>query len=424
VTYEEALQYIASLQARGWRLGLDRMEEFVRRAGLEDAIGTGGSPGFIHVAGTNGKGSTTAYLQSMLVENGYRTGAFFSPYVVDPRERVQFGRDLIGKEDFANLTEWLRPIGESLDDTEFGGVTEFEFKTGLAFTYWRMKRCEWVALEVGLGGRLDATNVVNPRATIITSISLDHTNILGNSIEEIAVEKAGIVKAGVPLMVGEMPDGALRPILEIADQRHAPVWRFGKEVRWDSDTVITPRREHRGIKPGIRGAKQEVNVSLAIAAMDAAGATNEEDAMRAGAARAFIPGRFQELEFQGRRILLDGAHNAEAAQVLRKSLEDLYPGRRLLLVTNMLQGHGVPEFYGPIRELVDHAFVCPIDFHRTRPADETARELNALGISATAVDSVGEAMSRSMNIAKDHHLILVTGSFYLVGEVLHYVPGY
>src|SRR5579859_4343554 len=136
MTYDQAIAYIASLAPRGWRLGLDRMREFLHRASLDDAVGGTNAPQFIHVTGTNGKGSVTAYLQSMLVEQGYRTGAFFSPYVYEPRERIQFGREMISEMDLSRLTEVLQVPAESLSDTEFGGATEFEFKAAVGFKYW------------------------------------------------------------------------------------------------------------------------------------------------------------------------------------------------------------------------------------------------------------------------------------------------
>jgi dihydrofolate synthase / folylpolyglutamate synthase len=206
--YQQAQDYIASLAQRGWRLGLDRMTEFAARADLVGSLGDGDSPKFIHVAGTNGKGSVTAMLQSCLVDQGHRTGAFFSPYVVDPRERIQFGREMISKEDLAAIATKLMPIGESLSETEFGGVTEFEFKTAMGFEYWKQKECDWVALEVGLGGRLDATNIITPASSAIVSISYDHVSILGETLAEIAREKAGVIKPGRPVVVGEMPDEA------------------------------------------------------------------------------------------------------------------------------------------------------------------------------------------------------------------------
>ncbi|MCH7945095.1 MAG: bifunctional folylpolyglutamate synthase/dihydrofolate synthase, partial [Armatimonadetes bacterium] len=186
LSFDDAVARLGDLRRRGWRLGLDRMQEYVRRLGLQDKLGQPGGPKFIHVAGTNGKGSVVAFLQSMLVEQGFKTGAAYSPYVYDIRERVQLGRKLISKSDFARLAVRLLDVGEDLERTELGGPTEFELKTALGFAYWAEQGAEWVALEVGLGGRLDATNVVDPAASIIVSIGLDHTHILGETLSEIA----------------------------------------------------------------------------------------------------------------------------------------------------------------------------------------------------------------------------------------------
>ena len=245
MTYEQALAYIAALEPRGWRLGLDRMQEFVHRAGLDQSIGNPSGPQFIHVAGTNGKGSTTAFLQSILVESGYRTGSFFSPFVVDPRERVQFGRELIGKQELADLTEALIPVADSLTDSEFGGITEFEFKTAIGFQYWKQRHAEWVALEVGLGGRLDATSVVTPCASIIVSIGLDHMHILGDTRAKIAFEKAGVIKPGAPVIVGDLPPDALEVVTEVAQANTAPIWRWGHEVLWDKAPLKTVSKDAR-----------------------------------------------------------------------------------------------------------------------------------------------------------------------------------
>jgi dihydrofolate synthase / folylpolyglutamate synthase len=416
MTYEDAVAYVASLEPRGWRLGLDRMQELVKRANLADATGAGPSPQFIHVAGTNGKGSTTAYLQSLMVEAGYRTGAFFSPYVVDPRERVQFGRDLISKDDFASLTRELMPIAESLSDTSFGGVTEFEFKTALAFLYWKRKECEWVALEVGLGGRLDATNVVAPNATIIVSISLDHMQFLGETIAAIASEKAGIIKAGVPCIVGPLPREAMDIVEVRTRELGCQLWKFGEEVLWKDGLVATPRREHHGIRPGILGARQEINVSLAIAAMDCIGMSGSQDEVREGALRASAPGRFEEHVIEGKVVVFDGAHNAEAAQTLRESLDRRYPGRELVLVTNMLQGHDLTPFYEPLAARSAH--VAPINFHRGRQIAETATELRQIIQSVTEHESVGSALGAALQQASSRDVIVVTGSYYLVGDAL------
>jgi dihydrofolate synthase/folylpolyglutamate synthase len=415
MTYQEAVAYIASLAPRGWRLGLDRMQAFCARAGLEPALGAPEGPQYVHVAGTNGKGSTTAYLQSLMVESGVKTGAFFSPYVVDPRERVQLGRELIAPEELAAITEELRPVAEAFTETPFGGITEFEFKTALGLRCWQRNACEWVALEVGLGGRLDATNVVTPRASVIVSIGLDHTSILGDSLEQIAYEKAGIIKPGVPAVIGQMDDVPRQVMESAARERGAPLWRYGSDVRWEDGAVITPVRRVEGLRPGIVGEMQGHNLALAIAALDAAGLSIDEDAIRRGAVRAYVPGRFEAREVRGRTVLLDGAHNADSARVLRASLDRHYPDQRIVLVSNMLQGHEVSAFYGPLAERIASAHVVPIDFHRARGVDETVATLTGLLPRVQGHASVAEGIEAAL--AEDG-LVLVTGSFYLVGEVM------
>lgn len=403
MTYHQALEYIASLQARGWRLGLDRMEEFVRRAELTDAIGAPGGPQFIHIAGTNGKGSTTAYVQSLLIEHGYQTGAFFSPFVIDPRERIQLNRHLISKNAMARLTTWLKPIGESLSETEFEGVTEFEFKTALGFSLWKRKKCDWVALEVGLGGRLDATNVVTPRCSIVTSISRDHVGILGDSIAAIAVEKAGIIKPGVPVVLGDLPADAIRVMRVIAEEN-------GSE--------IIPRQEFPVPVYGITGAKQPHNFDLACTALRAAGLKLDREKIDLAARNAFIPGRFQVETMNGREVVFDGAHNAEAADVLLASLRARYPDKNLLLVANVLLGHEITEFFDPLKGAFESVYVVPIDSPRARPVTETVKALAGFAPSIYAFDSIRGGLDAALNDASDDDVVVVTGSYYLVGEAL------
>ncbi len=425
MTYEQALAYIAALEPRGWRLGLDRMQEFVHRAGLDQSIGNPSGPQFIHVAGTNGKGSTTAFLQSILVESGYRTGSFFSPFVVDPRERVQFGRELIGKQELADLTEALIPVADSLTDSEFGGITEFEFKTAIGFQYWKQRHAEWVALEVGLGGRLDATSVVTPRASIIVSIGLDHMHILGDTRAKIAFEKAGVIKPGVPVIVGDLPPDALEVVTEVAQANTAPIWRWGHEVLWDKDqhAVTTPNGTHSGLFPSLVGQIQEHNLTLAVAALDAAGALKDEESIQTGAAAATIPGRFQRIQYRGRTILLDGAHNPDALAVLRQALEAEYGAKRCILVTNMLQGHEPEQFFVQLKDQVSTVHVVPISFHRSTPVPDMVEHLQKTFSTVTGHESVMDGVDAAVAESQPDDIVLVTGSFYMVGEVIRGIGG-
>jgi len=427
------------------------MREFARRAGLDDALGIHPSdnpasqqssnpaiqqsPRFIHIGGTNGKGSTTAYLQSILHESGYRTGAFFSPYVYDPRERIQLGRELIPEGIFSGLTAMLKPIAEEFTETEFGGISEFEFKTAMAFLFYKRLQCEWVALEVGLGGRLDASNIVSPACSVIVSVGLDHTNILGDSVEQIAHEKAGIVKPFTPVIIGQMPDSARRVIEAEAEKRDSPVWLYGRNITVDDDSdrsivVTTPKGRHAGLRLGIKGAMQRHNMALAVAACDAAGATRTLGGLQKGTAKAAIPGRFEVLKVRGKTVILDGAHNADAAAVLVETLRAYLSGRhatsiarsqgtreKILLVTGMVAGHDPITFYRWFHGVASVAFAVPISFHRSLEAEAVKAAMNShipeIHVSTTS----REGLEAAIESAADEDVVLVTGSFYLVGEL-------
>jgi len=420
MTFEEAIARVTSLQGRGWRLGLDRMEEFLRRAGLDDVLARGStSPRYIHVAGTNGKGSVTAFAQSLLVELGYRTGATYSPYVYDVRERIQFGRESVSQDEFANLVEALWPVASEMESTELGGPTEFEFKTAMGFLYWKRQRCEWVAIEVGLGGRLDATNVVDPACSVVTTIEWDHADILGDTLGKIAAEKAGIVKPGRPVVIGKMAREPLEVILEIAAERGAPAIVWGRDVVAETQEgrvrVAGPGYSYNGLQPGIAGVVQPHNLALAIAALHAGGAVQNasEEAIRRGAALTSIPGRMESRRGAGRDWILDGAHNPQAA---RSVVQSVVPGRLpRTMIAGMLSGHDALTFFSEFTDLVTSVHLAPIDFHRSRDPFELGNEISSLFPRVEPHASVEEAVDAA--IAEGVEPILVTGSFYLVGEV-------
>ncbi len=415
MTFAEAVEALGRLGKRGWRLELDRMRELVRRLDLDH------TPRYVHVAGTNGKGSVTAFVQSLLVEQGYRTGATYSPYVFSIRERVQLGRNLISESDFARWVGRVLAVGDELEGTELGGPTEFEVKTAVGFGYWSEQRCDAVALEVGLGGRLDATNVVtDPAACVIVSIGLDHTAILGETLGKIAAEKAGIVKPGRPVVVGEVHPEAWESIHFAASVRGAPVWRFGRDVHLgpglDGWTVETPNGVYGGLNPGIRGAMQPHNMALAVAALDAGGLLRDPTALARGVSRARLPGRFQTVHHSGQRYLLDGAHNAESAEHLVASLPLLpdWPVPTVLL-TGMVEGHDPRRFYTPLAPVVQEVHIVPIASERSRSPLTLALSMGDLFPAVTAHETLeaGLAAARS----REGALILVTGSFYLLGDV-------
>ena len=414
MTYDEALAYIASLAPRGWRLGLDRMEEFARRAELLPS-----DQQFIHVAGTNGKGSTTAMIQSALVAQGFSTGSFFSPYVVEPRERVQVGREYISEEELAAITAYLKPIGESLSETEFGGVTEFEFKTAIGLECWKRHKCDWVALEVGLGGRLDATNIVTPACSAVVSIGLDHVSILGNTLEEIAFEKAGILKPGCPGVIGNMQPGPRSIIERQAAELQCRLWRVGYEVTYEATSagvrVTTPNSEIE-LEPSLFGDIQLHNAAVAFASLELAGAATDFEAIQRGFATAAIPGRYQRQIRNGSEWIFDGAHNPDSAKVLAAMLQqDLK--QNLICVTGMLDGHDPEEFYPKIAPFVKEFWIVPVDNPRSMSPEALERTLVKLGLKTRAFDSTVAAIEAADH-AEGTEGYLVSGSFYAVGEIM------
>lgn len=410
MTFDEALRAIADLAPRGWRLGLDRMEAFVRVADLTDAVGP--PRRFYHIAGTNGKGTTTAYVQALLNAHGIPAGAFFSPYVYNPRERVQGPNGLIPEQDFVTLTEVLLTAEKKLAGTEWEGVTEFEFKTALGFAYWKQLQLPAVALEVGLGGRLDATNVVHPAATAIVSIGLDHVAILGNTVAEIAAEKAGIVKPGVPLILGEVPDEAEGVISGVAQELGAPIWRVGQEIQYDESSIRVQGQLLGDLEHRMRGAAMPHNFAVAAGMLAASGIELDPEAVRVAASTAACPGRYEVLPAPWGTIILDGAHNEDSARVLAEALRrDGH--ENLVWVTNMLHGHDPAPFARHLLPHVKEVRVVPLSFHRARTVEECATELSGQFENVVQFDRREDAFAN----LPPGTTALVTGSFYLLGEL-------
>lgn len=417
-SFQEAVDYLTGLAPRGWRLGLDRMEEFIRLAGLQAFTKGAEKPAYVHVAGTNGKGSTTAFLQAMMLSQGYRTGAYFSPYVYDPRERVQFGYEVIPQDDFARGVGLLAGLAAKLEGTDFEGVTEFEMKTALGFWYWREKQAEVVALEVGLGGRLDATNVIEPAASIIVSIGWDHMTILGNSLQEIAWEKAGVIKPGKPVVVGRVSPEAAGAIQSRIDEVGAHAWWMDRDIVIESHSsgvkVSTPGGTIQ-LEPSLFGEIQHHNSALAYAALEMGGLIRDPAAAALGASHARIPGRFQRIEAYGKTWILDGAHNLDAGQILSKQLTEA-DLKGVGLLTGMLHGHDPEPFFNNLYPFISQVFLARIDFHRTMDPNDLLPIFEERDFPAHSFQEAATAVAAAAG--SEARVILVTGSFYLVGEVM------
>lgn len=430
MTYPEALEYTASLLKFGIRLGLERFRELLRRAGDPQTAFRA-----VHVAGTNGKGSTTAFIASVLREAGYRTGHYLSPHLFDFRERIQVDGALIPSEAYARQVERLKPIAlELARDERYGPTTEFELITAAAFGHFAEEGVEVAVLEVGLGGRLDATNAIPPPlAAVITSIGLDHQEVLGHSLRQIALEKAGILKPGVPVVTGVLQEEAFEAIREVARERGCPLHRVEPAalrradgyVYYASDArgllVWLPQTPLIGLQLALRGTFQQANAAVAAATLHLLRGRGLEvslEALRRGLEGARLPGRFQILWLHNppRTLVLDVAHNQDGARALAESLEQAFPGRKALFVVGMKSNHDPAEFLPPLREYVDRLWVCE---PRTspRPVGELLEAARRLHLPAQAAPSIPEAVQRALEHAAPDQPVVLTGSLLTVSEL-------
>ncbi|WP_018466850.1 bifunctional folylpolyglutamate synthase/dihydrofolate synthase [Calidithermus timidus] len=430
MNYGEALGYTASLLKFGIQLGLERFRELLRRVGDPHTAFRA-----VHVAGTNGKGSTTVFIASVLREAGYRTGCYLSPHLFDFRERIQVNGVLIPPEAFARQVERLKPVVEALaQDERYGQTTEFELITAAAFGHFAEEGVEVAVLEVGLGGRLDATNVIPPPlVAVISSIGLDHQELLGHSLRQIALEKAGILKPGVPVVTGVTQGEALEAIEEVARQQGCPLHRVEPAAQRRADgyayyasdarglSIWLPEAPLIGLRLALQGHFQHANAAVAAAALNRLrkqGLAIPEEALRQGLERARLPGRFQVLRIQNppRTLVLDVAHNQDGARALAEALQHAFPGQKGLFVVGMKNNHDPAEFLPPLKEHVGRLWVSQ---PRTnpRPLEELLEVAHHLHLRVQAMPSIPAALEQALERATPEQPVVLTGSFLTVGEL-------
>ncbi len=424
----------------GWRLGNDRI------AALAELLGNPHRRyAVIHVAGTKGKGSTTALSAGILQAQGFKVGSYFSPYVYDVRERIQVNGQPIPRSDFARLVTEVRPHIEAVATTELGQTTEFELKTIIGMLYFAERGVDYACIEVGIGGRLDATNIVSPIVTVITNIGLDHTELLGVTHAEIAGEKAGIIKSGIPCFTATARPDALSTIRRIALERNSPLALVRRDdtakktvdgtiVSWNVDpandqfgpvTVITPSKTYSNLTMRMGGLYQRENAACAIAAVEEAlerrGAPLQEESVRAGLASTALPGRLTVMRLaDGPLVVMDGAHNPLAASALSQAIASLRQAHRIRhvrLVIGMVGGHSPDEVLSALAPGAELVVTCQPDWKRAQPAEVIARAARPYCADVRAVESVLDAARSALRGAGPDTLVLITGSFYTVGEV-------
>lgn len=418
MTYEQAIQQISSLLRFGMKPGLERIENLLSLLGNpQDSLK------FIHVAGTNGKGSTCALLASVLKKAGYRTGLFTSPYVSDFCERMQIDGEMIPHEALSALLEHTMPLVDRM--AQNGEViTEFELITAIGLQWFAQQKCDIVVLEVGLGGRLDATNVIKtPLVSVITSISLDHTAILGDTVDKIAYEKSGIIKeGGVTVCYPDQPAPALRVIRETAAQRHNQfILADLNSVTQLSANLTGTGLEYRGLLVslpflGAHQVKNAVTVLAAIEALRELGYPISGHSIEAGFSCASFPARL-EVFSRTPLVLLDGAHNPGGTAALAEAVKAYLRGKNVVAVMGMLADKDVDTAIRNLNGLFSRVFTLTPQNPRAMPAQEIAGRWNAIGVPAQPFSEAQQALSAACSAAGETGAVVICGSLYLAGEV-------
>ena len=416
MNYEQALTYIHSVNWTFCKPGLERI------AALCQALGNPQKKlRFIHVAGTNGKGSTSSMLASILQSAGYRTGLYTSPYIRTFCERIRVDGENIPEDALANLTERIRPIADAMEDKP----TEFELVTALAFEYFYQSGCDVVVLEVGLGGRLDSTNVIeNTALSIITGIDFDHTALLGNTIEEIATEKAGIIKEGRPILFGGGVGEAYNTVLHVAKKKSAPMFCVDRSSYVQKDATLDGTMfdylNYQNLFLPLLGAYQPYNATLVLTAVDLLneqGFSIDEQSVREGLALVRWPARF-ELLSRHPIIIYDGGHNPEGVRAAVASVREYFGNQRVNILSGVMADKDREEMIETIKPIVARAFTVTPNNPRSLAANEYAAQLASYDISATSYASVAEGVRIAIESSIKENIPLVClGSLYLYEEV-------
>jgi dihydrofolate synthase / folylpolyglutamate synthase len=416
MTYSSAVDYLYRLQRHGIKLGLETMTALMVRLGTPQTRYR-----TLHIAGTNGKGSTAAMAAAVLQAAGYRVGLYTSPHLVEFRERIRVNGEMIAESQVAQLTEQLQTLCEPDLSPTF-----FEYTTAMAFQHFADSGVDVAVLEVGLGGRFDATNVVMPMACAVTTISLDHQEHLGTTLSSIAFEKAGIIKLRVPVVLGRLEDDAWRTIEQVARERQAPVFRLNEEFRTEGEG---PQQffyrglgmQYDGLICALEGRHQLDNAACALALLGAAaseGIAVTAEAVRTGLRVVNWAGRLEVVD-RCPTILLDGAHNPAAATVLADYLarsDRSHPSRPVVLVLGMMSDKDHRGFVEPLSGLVDEVVLTQADLPRSATAHELRASLDGLLPHPYVVPSLSDAMALARQLAIPDGLVCVTGSLMVVGE--------
>ncbi len=442
--FQAALEFLYSFAdysvERSYRYSADVFElDRVRRL-LKDLGNPQDQYQSFHIAGTKGKGSVSALIASVLRANGYRTGLYTSPHLIRINERISIDGVPIKNRDFVTLTERLMGVVDA-----HPGLTVFELLTAMGFMYFADQAAECAVIEVGLGGRLDATNVITPLVSVITSISYDHMHLLGDTLSEIAGEKAGIIKAGIPVVLAPQQIEADIVVERVAEQKEAPLVRVGSDWLYSAgarsmqgqNVFIWPAREQSLMDAYVEsggseewappkyqipllGYHQVTNAAVAYAALQTGhdrGLKIREEAIRSGFQEVSWPGRFDILRLEP-ALIVDAAHNRDSALKLRIALDDYFPGQPVILIFGASADKDIEGMLTELLPRVSRLIVTRSEHQRAEDPEMIRNIGHAHGLSVEVISSVSSAVHRALNDARVDDVIVATGSIFIVGEVL------
>jgi dihydrofolate synthase/folylpolyglutamate synthase len=417
--YDETIGYLYGLQQYGMKFGLDNITKLLSAAGNPQKTFRA-----IHVGGTNGKGSTSAMIESMLRTAGITTGLFTSPHLVNFTERIRINGEEIREEEVVVLAAEIRRIAEHMEDFS---PTFFEVVTTMAFLYFKRRNVQWAVVEVGLGGRLDATNLLMPEVTVITAIGYDHCEFLGRTLREIAGEKVGIIKDGVPVVTAAQRAEAMEVIEKKTAEKKCRLFRYGEQFTAQL-LSLSPQGicfhysgagEYEDIHLPLAGEHQMTNGAMAIKTVELLSQKhgNLLCDIRKGLAAVQWPGRLEMVRYDP-PILIDGAHNPHAALALSHYLREVLSCRykRIILVAGIMADKDIDGILNPLLPLASEVIFASPAYGRAASADALAARAAAGGYSSRAAGSVSDALLVAEGLRRSGDLIVVTGSFYTIGE--------
>ena len=428
MTYEQALAYFESLGKFGIQLGLARIEALLERLGHPERRFRS-----VHVTGTNGKGSTTAMIAAILNEAGIRTGMYTSPHLIDYPERLQLCGSDISRQAFADVIDRTKAAADAMIADGLESPTEFEVLTAAAFFWFAREQAELVVVEVGLGGLLDSTNVILPDLAVITNVTLEHTDRCGDTVEEIALHKAGIIKPGVSVVTGAA--GAALTVIEAAAKRNGSACELlGRDFAVTGSRVDRVRQifelrvgqtppESYSIR--LLGNHQTENAALAVRVCQLLAQRDERltpAVIRDGLAKAVWPGRFEV--FAGAPLLiLDGAHNPDGIRTLRQTLDEVFPDRAIVFLFGVLADKNHAEMAQTLFRRCDRAVVVRPHSDRAAAAEDIAREIIEYVAAVKTGGTIGEGLELAKEWAGPDGIVCAAGSLYMIGEVRRIVVG-